>query len=54
LLQGRRLAAALPGWPLSFATSARRRVEALTKHRYLVEKQSAESGRPLEEFDLVF
>jgi integrase len=29
-------------------------VEALTKHRYLVEKQSAESGRQLEEFDLVF
>ena len=47
-------AAALPGWPLGFATSARRRVEALTKHRYLVEKQSAESGRQLEEFDLVF
>jgi integrase len=31
-----------------------RGVEALTKHRYLVEKQSAESGRQLEEFDLVF
>jgi integrase len=29
-------------------------VEALTKHRDLVEKQSAESGRQLEEFDLVF
>jgi integrase len=29
-------------------------VEALTKHRYLVEKQSAESGRQLEEYDLVF
>jgi len=29
-------------------------VEARTKHRYLVEKQSAESGRRLEEFDLVF
>ena len=29
-------------------------VEALTKHRYLVEKQSAEAGRQLEEFDLVF
>jgi hypothetical protein len=29
-------------------------VEALMKDRYLVEKQSAESGRQLEEFDLVF
>ena len=29
-------------------------VEALTKHRYLVEKQRAESGRQPEEFDLVF
>jgi integrase len=29
-------------------------VEALTKHRDLVEKQSAESGRQLEEFDLLF
>jgi integrase len=29
-------------------------VEALTKHRYLVEQQSAESGRQLEEYDLVF
>jgi integrase len=29
-------------------------VEALTKHRYLVEKQSAENGRQLEEYDLVF
>jgi len=29
-------------------------VEALTKHRYLAEKQSAERGRQLEEFDLVF
>jgi integrase len=29
-------------------------VEALTNHRALVEKQSAESGRQLEEFDLVF
>jgi site-specific recombinase XerD len=29
-------------------------VEALTKHRYLVEKQSAESGRQLEEYNLVF
>jgi integrase len=29
-------------------------VEALTKHRYLVETQSAESGRQLEEYDLVF
>jgi integrase len=29
-------------------------VEALTQHRYLVEKQNAESGRQLEEFDLVF
>ena len=29
-------------------------VEALTKHRYLIEKQSAESGRQLEEYDLVF
>ena len=29
-------------------------VEALTKQRDLVEKQSAESGRQLEEFDLVF
>jgi integrase len=29
-------------------------VEALTKHRDLVEKQSAESGRQVKEFDLVF
>jgi site-specific recombinase XerD len=29
-------------------------VEALTKHRYLAEKQSAESGRQLAEYDLVF
>jgi integrase len=29
-------------------------VEALTKHRSLVEKQSAEIGRKLEEYDLVF
>jgi len=29
-------------------------VEALTKHRDLVEKQIAEAGRQLEEFDLVF
>jgi site-specific recombinase XerD len=29
-------------------------VEALTTHRDLVEKQSAESGRQLKEFDLVF
>ncbi len=29
-------------------------MEALTKHRDLVEKQSAESGCQLEEFDLVF
>ena len=29
-------------------------IEALTKHRDLVEKQGAESGRQLEEFDLVF
>jgi integrase len=29
-------------------------VEALTKHRDLVEKQRAERGRQLEEFDLVF
>jgi integrase len=29
-------------------------VEALTKHRDLVEKQSAESGRQVKEYDLVF
>jgi integrase len=29
-------------------------VEALTKHRFLAQKQTAESGRQLEEFDLVF